>query len=268
MMTSRGCIHNCLFCGTKTIYKRKWRGRDPKKVVDEMQELRERYGIRDIWIWDENFLLVRERTIQICKEIIDRGLDVEFCCMGRVDCVDEEIVNYLAKAGCYNINYGVESADPNTLETIRKNISLEQVERAFKITKKAGIETAAYLLIGLPGENMEHVKKTLRFVKKIKPDIAIYHIVVPYPGTDFYDMAKEKGWIITDDWERYNERQSVISYPDFTAKDIEYAQKWAYIHFYMDPFYLFRQLIQIRSIKDIKRLYRRACNYLKIMKEL
>lgn len=268
MISGRGCTNDCLFCGTKSIYKRKWRGRDPKKVVDEMQEIKEKYGIRDIWMWDENFLLARERTIQICKEIIDRDLDVDLCCMGRVDSVDEEVISYLAKAGCYNINYGVESTDLNTLKTIRKNISLEQVEKAFKITRRAGIKTAAYLLIGLPGENFNTIKKTLHFVKKLKPDLAIYHIVVPYPGTDFYDMALENNWIITNDWKKYNERQSVISYPDFTAKDIEHAQRWVYIHFYMDPSYLFRQLTQIKSVKDIKRFYTRAWDYLRIIREL
>lgn len=268
MNSGRGCVSDCLFCGTKSIYKGKWRGRDPKKVVDEIQEIREKYGIRDIWMWDENFLLVRERTIQICKEIIDRGLDIEMCCMGRVDCVDEEVIDYLAKAGCYNINYGIESSDLNTLKTINKKISPDQVEKAFKITRKAGIKTSAYLLVGLPGENLENVKKTLSFVKKLKPDLAIYHIVVPYPGTDFYDMAKKNGWIITNDWEKFNERQSVISYPDFTAEDIEHAQKWAYIHFYMDPMYIFRQITQIRSVQDVKRFCTKACDYLNIIREL
>ena len=268
MTSGRGCLSDCLFCGTKSIYKKTWRGRNPTKVVDEMQEIREKYGIRDIWIWDENFLLVKKRTIQICEEIIDRNLDVDLCCMGRVDGVDEEVIDYLSKAGCYTINYGVETSDTNTLKKIRKNISLEQVEKAFRITRKAGIKTAAYLLIGLPGENFETVKRTLHFVKKLKPDLAIYHIVVPYPGTDFYIEAIKNEWIITDDWEKFNERQSVLSYPDFTAKDIEHAQRWAYIHFYMDPFYLFRQFTQIRSLNELKGFTTKACDYINIIREL
>lgn len=268
MRTSRGCTYDCLFCGTKIMHKRKWRGRDPEKVVDEMQEIREKYGIKEIWICDEEFLLDRDRVIEICKEMINMSLDICFTFNGRVNLVDEELLTYLRKAGCYKIDYGVETGDPGILETIRKGVTLEQIEDAFKLTKMAGIETGALLVTGMPGENMETVKRTAKFVKKLDPTYAIYHIATPFPGTDFYKMAKKEGWIINENLEDFDLCQSVISYPDFTMRDIEKAQKWAYNQFYLSPSFICKRLIKIRSVNDIKGLGEAVLSYTRLIKNL
>ena len=264
--TSRGCIHNCLFCGSKITYSRKWRGRSPKNVVDEMQEIREKYKIKEIWVMEDQFLSNRGRALEICNEIIKRNLDISWVFNCRVNEVDLHLLKRLKKAGCHRIDYGVESANDEIRKTLRKGITKEMIKNAFKLTKKAGIKTGALVVIGFPGETWKTVKETAKFIKEIGADIAIYHIATPYPGTDFYNLSKNNKWIIKKDLGNYNMCECVISYPDFTSQDIEKALLWSITHFYLNFSYIFKQIKSINSLKDLKVLTRHFFSYSVLIK--
>ena len=264
--TSRGCIHNCLFCGSKITYKRKWRGRSPKNVVDEMQEIKEKYKINEIWVMEDQFLSNRGRALEICNEIIRRNLDISWVFNCRVNEVDLHLLRKLKKAGCHRIDYGIESANDKIRKILRKGITKEMIKNAFKLTKEAGIRTGALVVTGFPGETWKTVKETAKFIKEIDVDIAICHIATPYPGTDFYNVAKRNKWIINRNLGNYNMCECVISYPDFNSQDIKKALQWSITHFYLNFPYIFKQITNINSLTDLKVLIRYSFSYLVLIK--
>lgn len=268
MRSSRGCIYDCLFCGTKTTGQNAWRGRDPLKVVDEMEEIFLKYGTKEIEMYDEQFLIDRERVIKICKGIIRRGFKPSWIAMGRVDLVDEELLTYLRKAGCYRIDYGVEHANEEILKTIRKGVTQEQIREAFRMSKKVGIGTGALMIIGMPGETWQTVKEMMQFLKEIRPDFVKFSIATPYLGTDFYEIAKKNNWLIEKDFEHYNLAEHVISYPNFSNEDIRHAQKWCYKNYYLSFPFILSRISKNISLKDLKSLLTRFFAFLKFMRTL
>lgn len=189
--TSRGCPYACAYC-CKTE-GRTWRAMSAKRVVDEMEEINKEYNIRVIYIEDDLFTLDRERVIAICNEIKKRGLNIKWICISRVDRVDEEMLKAMKQAGCAEINYGVESGDENVLKMVGKNITLEQAEKAFSITKKTGIRTKGYFIIGLPWDTRESIEKTIDFAVKLNADEIQFSICTPLPGTPLWDLALKEG---------------------------------------------------------------------------
>ena len=113
-------------------------------------------------IYDYVFTAYPKRVKAICNEIVNRGLDVHFDIRTGVDGVNPTILSYLRRAGCLRVNYGVESGDPDMLKRYQKNYTIEQVKKAFEITKKSGMDTLAYFMIGGPGETTESVGRTFR----------------------------------------------------------------------------------------------------------
>ena len=135
MITSRGCPFNCVFCSVHTVWGRKFRKRDPKQVVDEIELLVKKYGVKEIHFEDDNLTLDRERILKICKEIIKRKIDIKWTTPNGVAIwtLDEEVLKYIKKSGCYKLCFGIESADPTTQKFIRKGINLEKSKKIILI---------------------------------------------------------------------------------------------------------------------------------------
>lgn len=254
MITSRGCPFNCTYC-SNSIFGRRYRASGPENVVKEMEHLISEHGAKEILFWDDVFTLNRRRTQRICELILERGLNIPWTCESRVDCVTEDLLTQMRKAGCWQIGYGVESGDQAVLDTIKKGITLEQVEKAFKWTKEAGINARAYLMIGLPGETKEQVLKTIDFTKRLSADIAQFCIATPYPGTELFEIAKNDGTLKTVDWSRYLliPDEPVYVTKDLSVEDLQFLLKKAYKEFYLRPSYILKRLLKTRSFSDIRR---------------
>jgi len=193
MLTSRGCPYACVYC-CKTE-GRTWRATSAKKVADEMEEIHKKYNINVIYIEDDLFTLDKKRVMEICGEIKKRNLKIKWICISRVDMADLEMLKAMKEAGCVEINYGVESGDQEVLDKIGKRITLEQAERAFKITKEAGIQTKGYFIIGLPWDTKETIEKTIDFAIKLNADEIQFSICTPLPGTPLWELAIKEGAI-------------------------------------------------------------------------
>lgn len=259
MVTSRGCPYQCIFClWPRTMYGRKFRARSPENVVDEIEHVVNEHGVDEIYIDDDTFNFDRNRAMKICEEIIQRGIKVMWMPQCRVDNVDLELLKTMKRAGCHYIKYGVESGSQEMLGAMKKVIKLEDVRRAFKLTRKAGIMTQAFFLLGLPGETHETVKKTIEFAKEIKPDSAQFAVVVPHPGTELYDICLEKGWLKCDSWEDFDCRRVIIETESFSAKDAEKSRTKAYREFYLRPSYILRTTLKMWNPKEARRIIRSA----------
>lgn len=200
IVSSRGCVFNCNFCSTTQFWSRRWRARSAKNVVDEMEWLYKNYNIKFFIFCDDIFTTNQQRVIEICKEIIKRDLKIKWYSETRVDCISKEMLEWMKKAGCFMVQFGVESGSTTILKNINKKITREQIINAFKLAKEAGLQTEALLMVGNPGETKETVEETKSLVDIAKPDVLIVSITRIYPSTQLYELTKEKGFMTDDFW--------------------------------------------------------------------
>lgn len=256
MITTRGCPFGCIYC-SKSACGKIVRYRSPDNVIHEVEYLIKEFNAREILFWDDVFTLNKKRAEQICDLMIEKNINIPWTCESRVDCVTENLLTKMKKAGCWQIGYGVESGDPDILKKIKKGITLEEVQRAFKWTREAGIHVRAYFMIGLPGETKGQILHTIEMAKKLDPDIAQFCITTPYPGTELFEMAKNEGSLKSVDWSNYTliPDNPIYVTQSLTAGDLKFLLKKAYRNFYIRPSYILHRLLRIRSFTDIKRHY-------------
>ena len=197
---SRGCTGHCDFCSTWWIWKG-WRHRSAKNMVDEIELLYNNYGIRHFCFADDAMTVNRQATIDLCDEIIRRGLNIVFFATTRSDCVDEVVLKKMKEAGCYKISFGIETGSPILLDKMGKNNDVETSVKAIKLAKEAGLLVSALLIIGNVGETQATVRETVNFLKRTKPDdIGCVGGLWILPGTKLYRDCKKKGFIDDNFW--------------------------------------------------------------------
>lgn len=191
IITSRGCPYNCSFCASCSLWGQKVRYRDIDKVINEVNHVIKKYKIFNFKIQDDTFIINEKRVIEFCKKMI--VLNKKYinkiswrCYGGRVDLITENMLKYMKKSGCKEIDYGIETGDQNILNLMRKKTNIKQAINAIKLTKKVGIDTRAFMMVGLPGTNEKTAEKDICFLKTAKPDAVNLAIFTPYPGSDIY----------------------------------------------------------------------------------
>lgn len=225
VVTSRGCPGGCRFCIKHVSYGNSVRFRSPENIVEEM-ELLAGQGIRSIHMYADIFTVSREQVVGLCELILERELRLQWTCNSRVDFVDPEMLRLMAQAGCTWISWGIESGSEEVLRRARKGIKLEQVERALRWAREAGIRNWGYFIIGLPGETEETIQETIRFSKRLPLDLVLFHIAAPYPGSPLFFEVVEQGWFRPGTrWEQVDmDRSTVLDYPHLRAEELE---RWA-----------------------------------------
>lgn len=255
IMTSRGCSGMCTYCNANKIFSRVFRSRSAKNIVDEVELLVKKRGTKEIHIWDDNFATSRKRIFEIRDEILKRNIKIKFAFPNgiRADFLNEEIMQALKEMGTYSIAIGVESGSKHVLSRARKGIKQEKIEEIFVLAKKMKFETWAFFIIGLPGENAFSIAKTIHFVQKIDPDIAKFHILKPYPGTEVYDYLRSKRYILTEDYNKFGIHTPPIHRLEtLMPSDMVEWQKKAYRSFYLRPFKIARQILRIKTFNRFK----------------
>jgi len=237
IVSSRGCPFQCIFCASNITFGKRARFRTPTNVADEIEDAMHRLNIARFVFSDDTFTLNKRRTIEICKEIMRRRLDISFVCSSRVDTIDEERLRYLKKAGCFMVTYGVESGDDGILNKIKKGITVSQSRRAIELTRKYGLKTIASYMIGNVGETRETVEKTLKLAGLLKTDVAQFSIATPFPGTEFWRIAKEEGRIRPVEFSDYGWYYKVVyDHESLDPAELVEFQKLAY-KLYSTPLY-------------------------------
>jgi radical SAM superfamily enzyme YgiQ (UPF0313 family) len=227
MLASRGCPYKCIYCPYPIGYGNLWRGRSAQNVLNEMQFLVDNFHVKSILFRDQVFTFDMKRTEEICRGIVERGIDVKWRCETRVDRLSRKLMTVMKEAGCAGLHLGVESGDPEVLSKIGKpGMNIDKIKRAFADADDLGIETGAFFMIGLPGETKQSVWKSFRLAMDLNPDIISFAAVTPYPGTELYKLAEEKGWILTRDWTRYTGFDVVMRTDDLSEEDILQALKY------------------------------------------
>ncbi len=255
MITSRGCPYSCTFC---KLSFQKTLSHSAEYVVDEFQRIYD-LGISEIQVYDDTFTWSKQRLIDICKGIVDRGIKIDWAIRDRVSSPTAETMEWLAKAGCTRIHFGVESGSDKTLRTIKKNITTDQALNAFKLSKSFGLQTLAYFMIGLPGETIDDMRETFRFAKTLDPDYATFGVMVPYAGTEIYDEGLRSGIIPVDYWQQFAKHpEPNFVLPFFweeflSQKQLLQLRDEGTRGFYFRPRYLLREIRKLSTISELKR---------------
>jgi len=252
IMSSRGCPFRCIFCGSRTTFGGVVRFRNPKLVVDEIEECYNKLDIGIFGFSDDTLTVKKEHITEICNEILKRKLNIAWVAQARVNTVDKEILQLMKKAGCEAIHYGYESGSQEILNNIKKGITLRQSIDATRITKEIGLKIHGYFMIGNPGETEETAKQTIKFAKKLDPDTAQFTIATPFPGTEFYQMFLSKGYNLKE-FKDYTFYSDVVFTPDnMTKEQLLEIHKQAYKEFYFRPKYIFKAIKRLNSLTSIK----------------
>lgn len=200
IITSRGCPGNCIFCSSPTMWSKRVRRRTPQSVIKEIKHLYKEYGVNDLFFMDDTFTINKKWVMKFCDELIQSKVGTSWRCLGRVDTVDCDLLATMKKAGCYHINYGIESGSQKTHKTIRKGITVEQAAEAIKLTKEAGLFVGADFIIGFPDETEEDMEQTLLFMKRNPVDNFALNVPWLFPGTALYRQALDEGKIDEMTW--------------------------------------------------------------------
>jgi radical SAM superfamily enzyme YgiQ (UPF0313 family) len=251
VIPTRGCPWPCSFCRAGAVWGRRVRTRSTANVLAEVRQIVEEFGIRNVVFMTDSLTLDRRWAMELFAAIRERGPRFRWIANSRVDAVDLELLRAMKAAGCRMVSYGIESADPGILAASRKGITPEQSRQAVALTRRAGLLSMAYFILGLPGETRETIRHSIDFAKSIRPDYVNFHVATPFPGTPLYAEAKERGWLTTDDWDAYEEEgAAVLEAGELSADELLDAQRRAMRAFYLRPSRLARELLSLRSPAD------------------
>ena len=236
IVSSRGCTAGCIYCIKHVTYQYSVRLRSPEKVLEELWVLK-KLGINNVNMYADLFTANREQVMGICKVMIESGIHMKWTCNSRVDYVDEEMLQMMAKAGCFLMTWGIESGSEQVLRHARKGAYPEVAMQSLTWARKAGIKNWGYFIIGLPTETEETIRQTMEFSKKLPLDIALFHVAAPYPGTPFFFEVVREGWFRKGTrWEQVDmDKGTVLDYPGLSAEQLLYWQKRAFREWALRP---------------------------------
>lgn len=233
IVLSRGCPFGCHFCD-RSVFGRKTRAYSCAYAVNMIRDMQTNYGIREIMIEDDTFVLSRKRMTEFCERLIAEKMDITWSCLGRADTVTRELLALMKKAGCWHVSYGVESGDQAILDAVNKGESLEQIESALAWTREAGLKSKGFFILGFPNETQETLQKTIDFARRLTMDDISVSQMTPYPGTELYNNADKYG-SFNADWRAMNQLTTVFVPFGLTKEDIEIARAKMLRMFYLRP---------------------------------
>lgn len=249
MQSSRGCAFACNYCPYLT-YQKNWRARSPENVIEEMKYLKDRFKIKGLLFRDPLFTLDKERSKQIAEGMIKNRFNIEWACETRTDLLDENLIDRMHKAGLKGVNLGIESARQDLLgKASRKTVDIKRQEKIIRYCEKKGIKIIAFYLLGLPNDTVETIKETVSYAKKLNTFLAQFHILTPFPGTEFYRRIKK--FTSESDWEKFNSFTPVIDNKNMSKETLRNLKEEAFVKYYFRFSYIRKQF------KHLLRLWRK-----------
>lgn len=254
-MVGRDCWwHRCTFCSWTTLYP-KFRVRKPESLLDEIGMLIKKHKVGEVFD-DTGTFPVGNWLDRFCQGMIDRGYNrkVKLGCNMKFGALNQDQYHLMKKAGFRYLLFGLESAKQETLDRLNKGIKVDDITEGCKMAKRAGLEPHLTIMVGYPWETKEEVTATVELAKDLfnkgYADTLQATIVIPYPGTPLFRHCWENDMLSTQDWDDYDMRKAVMK-TALTDDDIKEASQQLYKAFFT-PRYVFRRLISIRNLNDLK----------------
>ena len=253
---SRGCPHRCTFCTQWRHWERRWRAKSPKRIADEVEFCYQNYGSRFIWLTDDNFGLGK-RASELADEIIQRGISDDIMWFVQVRCDDvvrhRDLLPKMQKSGLRWTLLGVESPSSSTLKIFNKEINPEDAKMAVRLLKENDIFAHAMFIIGERKDSAESIANLREFVNGLDPDLAIFAILTPFPGTEIFEEAKRNGWIEDWNWANYDMVHVIMPTETLSREEVQEELYKCYRSFYGSWSRRFKGLFSRNEIR--KRVY-------------
>jgi len=249
MITSRGCAFECIFCDQG---RRKPMLRSAANVIAEIEECYHRFHVREIDFFDPSFTIDKQRGMEICRQIRSRNMDISWSLRTRIDTVDAELLEEMSRAGCIRIMYGIESAVPAILKSLKKYTDINRIQEIIRLTTSKGIEAFGFFTIGNPGDTRQTIRQTIRFARRSALLHAQFTRLTAFPGTELYQRYLDQ--YAVDYWRQYVVNEIVknpLPLVD-TCIGVQEANsliRSAYVSFYLYPWRIIKILCKIRQFR-------------------
>lgn len=268
LMTSRGCPQTCTFCNKRT-FGTKVRHFSVERVVEEFLVLRDRYKARHVAVYDDNFLTDYDFACEVCEELRRRHFDASWSVVARADAVNEKVLRVLKRAGCTMIEYGIESGCQRILDHINKQITKDDIRGTALLTRRAGLGSRGFFMLGFPTETAEEMEETIRFAIELDMDLVSFTLLTPLPGTIEYRRALESGSFRDPEY-YHHEIVPDFAFPEnplyvpegMTAEELLAIHRGAYKRYYFRPRMIARRLLSLRSVKELRAMAKGAVSLL------
>lgn len=266
--SSRGCPSQCIYClWPQTFSGRIMRTRSPENVFQEVKWIIQNIPeMKEISFDDDTFTANRQHALDIAKLI--KPLGVSWTINARANC-DYETLKALRDSGLRHVVVGYETGSDRILKNIKKGVTREQAIRFTKDCKNLGLSIHGAFIMGLPGESRETIKETIEFAKRLDLDSIQASLASPYPGTEFYDLCREKEWLTSGEFiDDSGHQKCVVNYPDLSSAEIFDSVEEFYNRFYFRPRFIARSIFRmITDGQERKKLLKEGAQYLDYMKK-
>lgn len=230
LITSRGCPFQCEFCASGARSRTRYRRHSVSRVMTEIERLVREFRVDYLVFNDDTFTADKQRCLEICSRMKQRGLALPFMVTSRVNTVDLELLQALKDTGCFLITYGIESGSQEILKSAGKDITLEDARAAVRDAKKAGLKTVGNYMFGHWSDTSETCRATLDFALELACDISQFAITIPYPGSVLHQKAlAAKRLHPTADYRDYGYYGNMPwDHPNLSERELIDVQKEAY----------------------------------------
>ncbi len=254
IITTRGCPFDCIFCASGTIFGHKVVKRTVGNVIEEIKGRVKKHPKCVIRFFDDSFTLDKKRVVKLCERL--KKIGVKWICSARADNLNFNLLKIMKESGCSLIQIGVESTNEVILENINKKVTFKQIEDSFYWANLLGLDVYSTFIIGLPGDNYESIKNTIKISKKFNSIFTLFLPPVPYPGTKLYEYGREKNLLLFKEWADLDApkyKNLAMGHLNLSKSEIIYLIKYAYNSFYFRWSYIFKNII-VSSLKQPRRI--------------
>ncbi len=242
ILTAEGCPFECIFCPVVPLSGRRLRFRSIGGIVDEIRECVERFGIRYFLFHADTFTLKKPWVIELCQAILDSRLPIVWACNSRVDTIDGERLDWMKRAGCRIVGFGVESGSDEDLKRMRKGATTEDARRAIRLCREYDIRSHAFFVFGFPWDTEESIRRTVDFGLELDPDFFDFNLAYPIPGTELYRMVVDEGLCDLERLKQGGYSIAALRTRTVSAKRLEELRRRALWRLYLRPRYVIRTL--------------------------
>ena len=261
IITTRGCPFSCTFCAAGLNMGKKVRRRPVENILAEIEELIRR-GADEIHIMDDNFTLHREHVIELCKAILERGIKINFSMPNgvRLDLIDEEMLEWMKRAGWYHLGFGVEVGSNQALREIKKNLSMEKIEEKLALVRKVGgMTVTGFFILGLPHDTLASMRETAATADRLGLDMASFGNFTPLPGTSSFRTLVQKGEISADYLPSFASGKVTYSPPGVSPEELAWVQRRTVLTYWLHPRRILLMVSRLRP-GDLVYAFRRMYN--------
>ncbi len=251
MLMARGCPGKCTFCNSADTVLRT---RSAERVVEEIEYLNRRFGIRQVQFYDDTFTVMRRNVETFCRLMIQRKVPVSWSAYARADCFNASLARLMKQAGCHQVLLGVETGDEEIARRLGKTIPLEKTRDVVRIARAEGLDVRASFIVGNAGETPETLARSLAFSLELDPDLVQWNINTPYPGTRLYEWAKREGRLTTEEWGEYDLSRLLIRLEGLSEQEVFQFERRATRRFYLRgkaAWRLLKRASRPRQVRDL-----------------